>query len=68
MLRLLFESCVTECLFEYQLNITKGKNIMMRSYVEFIVKFRWAVIALIAAATVFLHFIGFGADRYHRPQ
>ena len=31
---------------------------MMRSYVEFIVKFRWAVIALIAAATVFLHFKG----------
>ena len=31
---------------------------MMRSYVEFIVKFRWVVIALIAVATVFLHFKG----------
>jgi predicted RND superfamily exporter protein len=31
---------------------------MLRSYIEFIVKFRWIVIAVVAAATVFLHMKG----------
>ena len=30
----------------------------MRSYIGFIVRFRWAVLALVLLATVFLHFRG----------